>query len=487
MAVGSTILNQDAKPKYLSLGGSQANDLYSKSEVAEVFLYNRVLNESEISSLESYLRVKWMGGSLENFPLLVRLNDLQSFASNDGGDLRFYDGQHKPLPFAIDEWNSSGESIIWVQVDDFSADTDIFAYWGNEDNTTLPVHDIWSDYSGVWHLSSARDDTSSGNDASSVGSADLNVSALIGNGLRLSSSGHLSATGYKGILDGDARTVSLWMRSVDSSGPLLSWGAPSNYWEISWDTQGPKVITGAGGVRQGSGQLISGDWHHLLVTYPGNSADMNQTRIFWDGQLVDVPASSSDGTVATVSGIDLRIGSSHDGMTHMSGDLDEVRVATMPRGSAWAAYEYENQRAGGRLLSYDLEYQTAPVLPADLNLTIVRGQAFTYLIESFPPAFEYNISSGTLPSGVTLNSATGLLEGNTTEVVGTIVITLTASNAKGSATTNLHIDIQETIGLPQISAGPVVEVFGTQDHKITNVRLYADFRIHTQPMLNLLT
>ena len=61
-----------------------------------------------------------MGGSLENFPLLVRLNDLQSFASNDGGDLRFYDGQHKPLPFAIDEWNSSGESIIWVQVPDFS-------------------------------------------------------------------------------------------------------------------------------------------------------------------------------------------------------------------------------------------------------------------------------------------------------------------------------------------------------------------------------
>ena len=233
MAVESTVLNQDAKPKYLSLGGSQANDLYSKSEVAEVFLYNRVLNESEISSLESYLRVKWMGGSLENFPLLVRLNDLQSFASNDGGDLRFYDGQHKPLPFAIDEWNSSGESIIWVQVDDFSADSDIFAYWGNEDNTTLPVHDIWSDYSGVWHLSSARDDTSSGNDASSVGSADLNVSALIGNGLRLSSSGHLSATGYKGILDGDARTVSLWMRSVDSPGPLLSWGAPSNYWEIS--------------------------------------------------------------------------------------------------------------------------------------------------------------------------------------------------------------------------------------------------------------
>ena len=69
---------------------------------------------------------------------------------------------------------------------------------------------------------------------------------------------------------------------------------------------------------------------HLLVTYPGSSADMNQTRIFWDGQLVDVPASSSDGTVATVSGIDLRLGSSHDGMTHMSGDLDGARC-DMPK------------------------------------------------------------------------------------------------------------------------------------------------------------
>ena len=138
-----------------------------------------------------------MGGSLGKLSLVGRLNDLQSLLQTMEVILRFYDGQHKPLPFAIDEWNSSGESIIWVQVDDFSADSDIFAYWGNEDNTTLPVHDIWSDYSGVWHLSSARDDTSSGNDASSVGSADLNVSALIGNGLRLSSSGHLSATGYK--------------------------------------------------------------------------------------------------------------------------------------------------------------------------------------------------------------------------------------------------------------------------------------------------
>ena len=100
---------------------------------------------------------------------------------------------------------------------------------------------------------------------------------------------------------------------------------------------------------------------------------MNQTRIFWDGQLVDVPASSSDGTVATVSGSDLRLGSSHDGSNSNVRRLDEIRVATMPRGSAWAAYEYENQRTGGRLLSYDLEYQTLPILPADLNLTIVRG------------------------------------------------------------------------------------------------------------------
>ena len=117
-------LNSNAKPKYFALGGAQTNDQYSKAEVAEVVLYNRVLFSEEILNLENHFRSKWLGGALDDFPLLVRLSsnshpdfDLLSFADPaTGGDLRFYDEYNRELAFEIDEWNTSGESTVWVKV-----------------------------------------------------------------------------------------------------------------------------------------------------------------------------------------------------------------------------------------------------------------------------------------------------------------------------------------------------------------------------------
>ena len=67
--------------------------------------------------------------------------------------------------------------------------------------------------------------------------------------------------------------------------------------------------------------------------------------------------------VNTSNANDLRIGSYFDGTNRMSGSLDEYRVSTKARGPAWAAYEYQNQKAGGSLLSYDLKYQSALFFP----------------------------------------------------------------------------------------------------------------------------
>ena len=128
---------------------------------------------------------------------------------------------------------------------------------------------------------------------------------------------------------------------------------------------------------------------------------------------MDMPASSVNGLVITGADNDLRIGSTLDGTLLMSGDLDEIRVSEKYRNSKWAAYEYENQQPGGGLLSYELEYMQVPHFSQDLNLTIVQGQEFSFQIRSLPPATEYSLSGGSLPSGVSLNSATGLLEGNT--------------------------------------------------------------------------
>ena len=465
-------LNSNAKPKYFALGGAQTNDGFSKAEVAEVVLYNRVLFSEEILKLENHFRSKWLGGALDDFPLLVRLSsnshpdfDLLSFADPaTGGDLRFYDEYNRELAFEIDEWNTSGESTVWVKVLELNENSKIYAYWGNDNNTTLPAHDVWSDYEGVWHLTDSIESSNAGRNATTEGSVNLGDSGLIGRGLSLTSSGNLVISGYAGITADHPRTVSLWMKSVDNSGQLGGWGDGSNNWSISWNSQGPQVATGNGGIRQGSGFFAPGQWHHLTVSYPGNGADLNQTRIYWDGVLVDVPASSVSAVVNTSNANDLRIGSYFDGTNRMSGSLDEYRVSNQVRGPAWAAYEYQNQKAGGSLLSYDLKYQSAPILPSDLNLTIVRGVPFSFQVSSSPPAFSYSVSSGSLPSGLTINSATGLIEGNTTDPLGSLPLTLSATNSKGTTQASLNIIIQDTLSAPEISPGMVVETFGRGAH-----------------------
>ena len=170
------------------MGGSQANDRFSKAEVAEIILYNRALFPSEVIDLENYLHRKWLGGSAKDFPLLVRLStqshpdfDLQSFADPaGGGDLRFYDKDNEELAYEIDEWNASGESLVWVKVPDFSESTHVFAYWGNDANTTPSSQNIWTDYEAVWHSSDTTDSTGNGRDASTEGTISFDNGGLIG-------------------------------------------------------------------------------------------------------------------------------------------------------------------------------------------------------------------------------------------------------------------------------------------------------------------
>ena len=56
----------------------------------------------------------------------------------NGGDLRFFNQNNRELEYEIDEWNATGESLVWVKVIDFSTESKILARWGNDLNTTAP-------------------------------------------------------------------------------------------------------------------------------------------------------------------------------------------------------------------------------------------------------------------------------------------------------------------------------------------------------------
>ena len=106
------------------------------------------------------------GGGAEvqtNFPVLVRLStaiigfDYGDFYA-DGSDLAlvdigFVDADGNGLPYEIDTWNTSGESLVWVSLPRMTNGTE-FAMWYRSSKTgkALNPDNVWTNYVGVWHF-----------------------------------------------------------------------------------------------------------------------------------------------------------------------------------------------------------------------------------------------------------------------------------------------------------------------------------------------
>ncbi|WP_414661132.1 immunoglobulin domain-containing protein [Horticoccus sp. 23ND18S-11] len=78
---------------------------------------------------------------------------------------------------------------------------------------------------------------------------------------------------------------------------------------------------------------------------------------------------------------------------------------------------------------------TAPAITSANNATFTLNSAGTFtVVASGSPAPTFSITTGSLPSGVTLNATTGVIAGTPT-ASGTFVVTVQASNGVGSAAT----------------------------------------------------
>jgi hypothetical protein len=470
-----TDVSTDSLPKYFAVGGSGTNDNFSTAEVAEVLFYDRVLVGSEIDNLQSYLHTKWLGGSVENFPLLVHLSgnqipgfDIDTFSDPlTGGDLRFFDNKNRELIYEIDEWNSSGESLVWVKVPQLNSETKLFAFWGNDANATLPSSStdgsLWQDFEGVWHFSADGSDstpfTRNTNNEGNIGSA------FIGNGISLDGSNHLTVNNYSGISGNSSRSISMWIKTEAEQGGFVSWGDVANRWDFGWNGDGPFVKVDNIVKEQGMFTLNDDSWHHIAVSFP-SSADLNQSMLFVDGKIVDAPNLSSSKLVNTNVSSDLLIGASHNGSDESNGTFDEVRISSVDHGSAWFMYSFLSQKENASFLSPKLEYLSAPVLGNDLNVTVMKDDLISFIVESNPPATLFRLINP--PSGVVINSATGEITG-VSGWVGDETFTVEASNAKGSVVGSLTVHSLESKSLPIITNGGVIEIAGREATILGNV------------------
>ena len=99
-----------------------------------------------------------------DFPMLVRLSpsaisgfDYADFVQKDYSDLAFFDASGNPLPFDVDTWNPTGESLVWVKVLSFSKTTVVTVAYGGLVKNDVHQSATWSAYRGVWHLNETGD------------------------------------------------------------------------------------------------------------------------------------------------------------------------------------------------------------------------------------------------------------------------------------------------------------------------------------------
>ena len=122
--------------------------------------------------------VNWDGIPVENIPVLVRLSDgnpvgfIHREVKACGFEVLDEDGYM--LPYEIDTWDPSGESLIWVLVRDYRDGATFTVRYGSSfANAPLPSTDVWAGYAGVWHLNDTNSASAYGTYPNSTAAAGI--------------------------------------------------------------------------------------------------------------------------------------------------------------------------------------------------------------------------------------------------------------------------------------------------------------------------
>ncbi len=289
--------------------------------------------------------------ALEGFPVLVRISDnaptgffyddLQS--KSTGEDLAFVDMEGNGLPFEIDTWNPSGESLAWVRLPSMTNGTQFVMCWGSDaSGKSLCADNPFSGYKGVWHMNSASpaDASGSGNNGTAGGSAAVEPGKL-GSAVSLPNKTDYVTCGQN-LPNSDlfsGFTVEGWANLANTSGNHTLFG--KNLF-ISVRTSGAKIQITTPGIKDHndiSAGLSAGTWFHWAMTFvPGN----NGLEFYVNGANVNTQNASNLGN-QTQSG-EMWLGRNQWGNDqNFQGSLDEMRLSAGIKSADWIAADYATQ------------------------------------------------------------------------------------------------------------------------------------------------
>ncbi|HUJ53799.1 MAG TPA: DUF2341 domain-containing protein [Steroidobacteraceae bacterium] len=312
-------------------------------------------------------------GAPTDVPILIRLSlaNFQYFndAKPDGSDFRFLGADDKtPLKFHIERFDPQDQiALVWVRVPHLTggANSDkVFLYYGNKNATSAADAAGTYDTSQVldYHFAAAKgapQDATTYKSEPSAFDAEAAPASLIGSGVKFSGSQTISipASGALHLAAGKGLTLSAWVR-ID---------APQTDADLAQlADQGRELVLGIAGTQAlaryagggapvsitQSGQLTTGEWHHLALRIGDG-----RLTLFVDG----VDAGHADADAQEIAGV-LTIGGSVAKSNYFTGQVDELEVANSVRSADWlkaaarsqgivaplVVYGGDTQREGGK-------------------------------------------------------------------------------------------------------------------------------------------
>lgn len=331
-------------------------------------------NEAWSNRVEFNFRVSSLQGVVADVPIPVRIDgaafvDIELPTTPDGVVFVTEDGA--VVGHEVEVWNPDGVSVVWVRVPEVgSSDQIVWMYWGGP---SLPSESVWpKEFAAVWHLGETAtdeatatvhlDSTDAGLSGNQLGNA--SVSGAFGSGQRFDGiddailvpdEGNNWVIGDGGLDGGTGSlTITAWVfdeHQGSISQPVV-WkgggGMPGYAIETTRDDRTvdvymstPVSVVEAYELQASSDEIVENEptWHHIAGVVERTS-EGDQLFVFVDGALPSESVFDNRQVGALASNVlDFGIGGSSEPDTarFFSGVIDEVRVASVARGSDWIA------------------------------------------------------------------------------------------------------------------------------------------------------
>lgn len=160
------------------------------------------------------------------------------------------------------------------------------------------------------------------------------VAGKIGNALSFDGvNEEVVATGYKGILGTNPRTITAWIKadSTVADKVIAYWGTNSSGQKNSFRVQDDHGTANTirfevnSGYVVGSTDVLDDAWHHVAVTWEDDGTpNVLDANLYVDGVL-EAQSASLSAAMNTVSGSDVKIGRDDVGK-FFDGIIDDVRI-----------------------------------------------------------------------------------------------------------------------------------------------------------------